>query len=283
MESRFGHDFTQVRVHTGREADASADAVQAEAFTVGQHIVFRDGRYAPSTEPGRSLLAHELAHTVQQGDAPVDRPLRVSTPGDAGEREAHGLAASAAAGEGAPPVAAGPAQVSRADREFLLTFDDGPHAAPLGGGKNRTENVLDSLCRKQARSAFFVQTAAEDDKGNKMRGSSPNGRKLIKRMHDDGHTVGVHTGGKKDHEIHPEAEKAGRLKTELSDAKDFVKDVTGAAPGHVRPPQGKVDAAVEKTYASVASPTCCGTSTATRGPTSPPRPSSSGSGTASRT
>lgn len=67
MESRFGHDFGSVRVHTDSRASASARAVGASAYTVGRDVVFGAGRYAPRTETGRGLLAHELAHVVQQG------------------------------------------------------------------------------------------------------------------------------------------------------------------------------------------------------------------------
>lgn len=59
-------DFGAVRVHTGPAANAAADSVAARAFTVGNHIVFADGQYAPHSSGGRELLAHELAHTVQQ-------------------------------------------------------------------------------------------------------------------------------------------------------------------------------------------------------------------------
>jgi Domain of unknown function (DUF4157) len=67
MESRFGSDFSGVRVHDDARAAESARAVNARAYTVGQHIAFDRGQYAPHTESGRHLLAHELAHTVQQG------------------------------------------------------------------------------------------------------------------------------------------------------------------------------------------------------------------------
>jgi hypothetical protein len=66
MEPRFGHDFSQVRVHTDTRASALARSVHALAFTVGQDVVFRGQQYAPGTSAGRRLLAHELAHVVQQ-------------------------------------------------------------------------------------------------------------------------------------------------------------------------------------------------------------------------
>ena len=66
MEPRFGHTFDQVRVHTDERAAESARAVNALAFTVGVDVVFGHGEYLPQTFQGRSLLAHELAHVVQQ-------------------------------------------------------------------------------------------------------------------------------------------------------------------------------------------------------------------------
>ena len=66
MEPRFGHDFSQVRVHTDAKAAQSARAVDALAYTVGRNVVFGVGRYAPEADEGRKLLAHELAHVAQQ-------------------------------------------------------------------------------------------------------------------------------------------------------------------------------------------------------------------------
>jgi hypothetical protein len=66
MESRFGRDFSSVRVHTDDRAAESARAVNARAWTVGQDIAFARGEYRPHSHEGRGLLAHELAHTVQQ-------------------------------------------------------------------------------------------------------------------------------------------------------------------------------------------------------------------------
>jgi hypothetical protein len=73
MEPRFGRDFGDVRIHTGRQAEASAGAVDANAYTIGRDIVFGPGRYAPHTVEGRRLLAHELTHVVQQGASPGSR------------------------------------------------------------------------------------------------------------------------------------------------------------------------------------------------------------------
>jgi len=69
MEGRFDHDFGNVRVHRDDRAEASARAVNAHAYTVGAHLVFDAGRYSPATSAGQRLLAHELAHVVQQDGA----------------------------------------------------------------------------------------------------------------------------------------------------------------------------------------------------------------------
>ena len=67
FEPRFGYNLGQVRVHTGEKAEQSAGAIGAAAYTAGREIVFGRGRYAPATSEGKHLLAHELAHTIQQG------------------------------------------------------------------------------------------------------------------------------------------------------------------------------------------------------------------------
>jgi Domain of unknown function (DUF4157) len=69
MEARLGHNFGNVRVHADVAAAAAARAVNANAFTWGEHVVFDTGQYAPASEPGKRLLAHELAHVVQQSQA----------------------------------------------------------------------------------------------------------------------------------------------------------------------------------------------------------------------
>src|SRR5215470_3784525 len=66
FEPRFGHDFSQVRVHTDSQAAESARAVSARAYTVGSNVVFVAEQYVPHSNEGRRLLAHELTHVVQQ-------------------------------------------------------------------------------------------------------------------------------------------------------------------------------------------------------------------------
>jgi hypothetical protein len=92
MEARFGLDFGHVRMHTDSAAARSARAINALAYTVGDDIVFAQGTYAPRNSAGRRLIAHELAHTVQQGGVIVpsrsarqaDNPLQRSCQGNCG-------------------------------------------------------------------------------------------------------------------------------------------------------------------------------------------------------
>src|SRR5258705_14011237 len=66
FETQFGHDFSRIRIHADDLAAASAAAVGARAFTVGDHIAFGAGQFSLQSAAGRRLLAHELTHTIQQ-------------------------------------------------------------------------------------------------------------------------------------------------------------------------------------------------------------------------
>lgn len=70
MESRFGYDFSRIRIHRNTKATESAQLLNALAFTVGQDLVFSQGQYAPRTYEGQRLLAHELSHAIQQTSEP---------------------------------------------------------------------------------------------------------------------------------------------------------------------------------------------------------------------
>jgi len=93
MESKFGHDFSGVKVHQGPQAADAAKSVQAQAFTVGDNIVLGDGKSASDER----TMAHELTHVVQQskGDVPgqsIGNGLKLSDPGDWAERQAEATA-----------------------------------------------------------------------------------------------------------------------------------------------------------------------------------------------
>jgi outer membrane protein OmpA-like peptidoglycan-associated protein len=91
LEPRFGHDLGHVRVHAGPAAGRAARAVAARAYTIGRDIVFGDGQYDPASPAGQRLIAHEMAHVVQQrtGCQALNRqPLTVSAPSDPAEAQA---------------------------------------------------------------------------------------------------------------------------------------------------------------------------------------------------
>jgi len=113
FEASLGADLGDVRVHTGGASAAAAAAVGAKAYTIGRDIHFAAGQYAPSDPFGVHLLAHEVAHTVQQAGGAQRRQhkLEVSAPGDAFEIEADRAADAMIAGQraevsGAPTIAA---------------------------------------------------------------------------------------------------------------------------------------------------------------------------------
>jgi hypothetical protein len=106
MEPRFGQDFSNVRVHTNDDAARSARDVNALAYTAGQNIAFASGQYAPSTSRGQRLIAHELAHVVQQRHAPAPDKDSISRPGDRDEIAADRTSAAALAGRTPEPAAA---------------------------------------------------------------------------------------------------------------------------------------------------------------------------------
>ncbi|WP_431284187.1 DUF4157 domain-containing protein [Humitalea sp. 24SJ18S-53] len=112
-ERILGPDFPQVRIHTDSRAADSATAVGALAYTVGPHIVFGPGRFAPGTAEGDHLLAHELAHVAQQGAAPVPASLAIGAPDSAFEAQAERVATQVQAA----PRAAAPAMLMRASCE----------------------------------------------------------------------------------------------------------------------------------------------------------------------
>ena len=111
MEPRFGRDFSNVRVHSDERAGASAQAVDALAYTVGRDIVFGSDRYRPNTGDGRRLIAHELTHVVQQGESgPSLQAYRVGDTDTPAEREAANVSTLVAAGAPAPSVGLGEAR-----------------------------------------------------------------------------------------------------------------------------------------------------------------------------
>jgi hypothetical protein len=159
MESRLGHNFGDVRVHTDGKAADSARAVNAHAYTVGHNVVFQRDAYAPETDTGRRMLAHELTHVVQQRSGPVDGTpaaggIKISDPSDRFEREAERTADQVMAAQ--PPDAA----------------PRGPTTAPVVGVQRQEDDQLQGAFVQRQEAAeeeelqgFFVQRqeAAEEE------------------------------------------------------------------------------------------------------------------------
>jgi hypothetical protein len=118
METRLGHDFGQVRVHTNSQAARSAQSVNALAYTVGRHIAFDAGQYRPDTQSGRQLVAHELVHVMQQskhGQA-SGHELRIAG-NDAAEHEAQRMGAAV---EGGPQALAAESRPGPALQRYIV-------------------------------------------------------------------------------------------------------------------------------------------------------------------
>ncbi len=148
MESRFGRDLTGVRVHAGPRAAAAAESLGARAFAAGRSVVFGTGEYRPESGPGRRLLAHELAHVVQQG-ASAAAPTRLGAAGDPAEREARHAAEIVAAGGRAavaPATAAPSVQCDEIPPNGFPTADEIMHRALMKSmGKDPNQPLFGDL------------------------------------------------------------------------------------------------------------------------------------------
>src|SRR5271157_4400178 len=113
MEGGFGYDFSSVRIHANPSAANSSEAIDANAYTVGQDIVFGSGKYSPGSREGRRLIAHELTHVVQQSSSAIAAPglsegeLAISEPTDQSEQIAESNAAEIMSGGTLGQAAAG--------------------------------------------------------------------------------------------------------------------------------------------------------------------------------
>jgi hypothetical protein len=174
MEQRMGHDFGDVRIHDDSAAAASAQAVNAHAYTVGSNIVFQRDRYDPGSGEGRTTLAHELTHVVQQRSGPVDGTsapggIKVSDPSDRFEREA------AANAERAMAASTGPALTASAAAPAVQRHEAGESEEPVQGlfvqrqGEEEEEPVQGLFVQRQGEEeeepvqGLFVQRAGEEE------------------------------------------------------------------------------------------------------------------------
>lgn len=124
MEQRFGHSFADVRVHNDERAGESARAVNADAYTVGNHIAFQPKMYDPVSAPGQKLIAHELAHVTQQRHASRSGELAIGAANSPAEAEADRAANAVTSGRAAGPAAAHrPAVRRQPSSDYKLKLD----------------------------------------------------------------------------------------------------------------------------------------------------------------
>lgn len=203
FEPRFGRDFGDVRIHTDAQAHASAQAVGARAYTVGRHVAFAGGQYAPGTLAGRQLLAHELTHVVQQrGGAAVLRRAPAPSPVPSGVPGVPGGTPALPPGRipGMPPIATPSApppvpasavcpacactadQVTRIDAArrkaqgvFERAADLLANPSPVierqfensfGSGSNSAKTRTDTADRYRAAASFLGQSTVSDPPGS---------------------------------------------------------------------------------------------------------------------
>lgn len=152
FESSLGTELSGVRVHTGSASASAAESIGAKAYTTGQDIHFGPGQYDPSSEDGQRLLAHEVAHTVQQGNSRTQpQPkLEVSGPADAHEHEADRAADAMISGMPAsvsPSGAASSDAVSSVQRKNKNGSGEGNTRASTPAEK-RVEQMIGILRRQ---------------------------------------------------------------------------------------------------------------------------------------
>jgi len=201
FEAKFGQDFSRVRIHEDRAAADSARDVGALAYTVGPHVAFARGQYSPGSREGQRLLAHELAHVVQQtstGDRVVARqtpppPVAADPPVDAGAPTDAGAPVVAAPPAVAPPAAAGPAPTGCAalnctDAKFTALDPAGRAAqfaaqCPTGYPLDTTFFGQPIPAASNAKlKAKLLQSAADAKKAMCLNGQDPNAYQLDRKI-----------------------------------------------------------------------------------------------------
>jgi Domain of unknown function (DUF4157) len=181
MEARLGHDFSDVRVHDDTTAAASATAVNAHAYTVGSNVVFQRDRYDPSTQEGKTTLAHELTHVVQQRSGPVDGTsapggVKISDPSDRFEREAAANADRAMSTS--PPVQTAAVSAAGPSVQRHATEDEPPVQGMFVQRQEEEEEPVQGLYVQRAEGeeeeeplqGLFVQRAEGEEEEEKVQG-----------------------------------------------------------------------------------------------------------------
>ncbi|WIY77213.1 eCIS core domain-containing protein [Streptomyces anulatus] len=170
MESRMGADFSDVRVHHDSAAHESAKDVGAHAYTVGNNVVFQRDAYDPGSPQGRTTLAHELTHVIQQRNGPVEGTeapggIRVSDPSDRFEREAVANA-DRVLSDPSPEVATAPAAPVSAPAPTAASTASAASAVQRAATEDEDEQPADVQ-------GSFVQRAAEKKPGEEEEEETP--------------------------------------------------------------------------------------------------------------
>ncbi len=171
MERRFGHDFDRVRVHSDMAAAQSARDVNAKAYTVGRHIMFGAGQFAPGLHDGRRLIAHELSHVLQQSGAATGLLQRApDTEKDTGAKPSakfidckDRMAVIEGAIKEAEALAA--RAVKALEREYPLTYEDAAMRANFGSlASDQKSTIIERYKHVTTTLSGKTYTCAKDDK-----------------------------------------------------------------------------------------------------------------------
>jgi hypothetical protein len=172
--SCFRHDFSGVRIHDDALAATAAESVDALAYTVGSHVVFAQGRFAPRTADGDRLLAHELTHVVQQHASAGALPVRVGPIQDDCERESERFASGGLDGRSgdrvARPICGAPAgllqRFSKGEHlEIAEAAYQAAHPAQTAAAGVPTQEIDKGLVESFKRSPVLAGIRPEDRKG----------------------------------------------------------------------------------------------------------------------
>ncbi|MFE5923829.1 DUF4157 domain-containing protein [Streptomyces sp. NPDC056468] len=244
LEGRFGTDLASIRLHAGPRADADARRLGADAFTTGQDIFFRSGRFAPATREGLRLLAHEVTHTIQQRQRGRARGPAgygtVSDPADPAELEAHLVADRLVRGVPVPPIGRGgragptaavllsPASdtISR-HTSWYGDLDERALGRELlnrarAGDLAFVQDTLDALGSTDRDDVAYEFCAAANDPDIVRMTTSAAGRAVIDRLFDE------LTEGSKDADEQRQADRLMRVKAARIRPEDFLTGVRAA-------------------------------------------------------
>ena len=194
LEAALGVDLQGVGVHANTASGEAAASIGANAYAEGQDIYFAEGQYDPGSAAGKRLIAHEVAHTVQQRGAPstgVQASLEISSPGDAHEREADVFADAFVAGGTARLTTAAPAGMAHRDKHEAkggaFADQDQSRQKTLFRKAGPTEQaaLLDEVDSKRGQTLF--ESIREDQQVLLLAALSPSRRKrFLRTMNDAG-------------------------------------------------------------------------------------------------